>query len=121
MILTLKQVSEILQKEIDEYLGDPDNEHPREMQVGFANGLRQAKHLIEKEEETILLSEGKDYLEIHPRLRPLANIAKELKDDELQDCISYVAYLNYRRRIFKMANDIWPDRDGLGVFDEPVP
>jgi|SRR6185503_8387619 len=121
MILTLKQANEILQKEIDEYLGNPDNEDPREMQVGFANGLRQAKFRIEREEETLLLSEGKDYLDIHPRLRPLANIAKDLKDEDLQDCISYVAYLNYRRRIFKMANDIWPDRDTLGTFDELAP
>jgi len=105
MKLTSKEIDAILQKEINCCLDNPDQELNHDQQMGFMNGLRQAQLLIEKAETAVLLTEPVRPLEIPDRLRPLANIAKDLSEEGIQDCIQYVAYLNYRRRIFKMAED----------------
>lgn len=52
--------------------------------------------------EVVKQREADDFLDRHPRLRPLANLATELNDEDLQEVILFVAYLNYRRRIFSM-------------------
>jgi hypothetical protein len=105
MKLTLREVEEILQKEINWCLDNPDNELSEHQQVGFMNGLRQAQTLIRDAERVLLLSEPVGASEIPARLVPLANVAKELKDEDIQECIKFAAYLNYRQRIFKMAED----------------
>ena len=53
-----------------------------------------------------------DYItDRYPRLRPLADIVKELSDDDLKELILFAAYLNYRRRIHNTAEVVMHHQD----------
>ena len=106
MKLSIKEVTDILQNEINWCLDHPDKELTKDQQMGFVNGLRQAQLLIEKAENESLISFA-DFINERPQLIPLSNVIKDLKDEDIQECIKYAAYLNYRRRVFIMANEMW--------------
>jgi len=50
MKLTLKEVNDILQSEINWCLDNPDETLTKDQQMGFVNGLKQAQLLIRKAE-----------------------------------------------------------------------
>jgi hypothetical protein len=67
--------------------------------------LRDELRFLKNIKGSSVIDDAVKELQIPKRLMPLMNIAKELPDEDIDDCVQYVAYLNYRRRVFKMAKD----------------
>lgn len=47
----------------------------------------------------------KDQTSIPDRLQPLARLAQDMKDDDLAECLVFVAYLNHRRGVLHLAHN----------------